>query len=302
MIRLVLLLTMSLTLRAADPQKLTAELRRIEAECGGVLGVAAMHVESGRSVGYRGKERFPMMSVAKLPAAARALGMMQAGLLPYRKMVKLEPADYSPGHSPIRDNYPDGAVLTVGQLLEASVRESDNTAHDFLLKLVEGPQMVQQMTDRVLKDGIRMNRTEKQMSLDFAAKGAEAFDADGRDSATPEAMASFLVLLARGQVLQKQATELLKEWMTQTPTGQKRIKLLLPPGTVVWHKTGTGGDRDGVNLCTNDVGAAVLPEGRGTVAMAIFVKLSKKGLEARERAIAEAALAVCDYLSEPGSK
>lgn len=280
----------------AEPQ-LDAALRELEARSGGVLGVAALHLESGRLIGWRAKDHFPMMSVAKLPVAVRALALMQAGLLPYRKMIRIEPEDYSPGFSPLRDRYPQGAVVTIGQLIEASVRDSDNSAHDILLRLCGGPEPTQKQLDRLFKGAIRVHRSEKEMGADFETLGAKAFDADGRDSATPEAMALLLSAIHSRKLLHPASHERLIRWMTETTTGPLRIKGQLPPGTTVWHKTGTGGTKDGVNLCTNDVGVVELPEGKGHLALAVFVKLSTKSLEERELAIAGAARLFYDYFA-----
>jgi len=40
-----------------------------EREAGGTLGAAVLHLESGESASYHGRERFPMQSVFKLPLA-----------------------------------------------------------------------------------------------------------------------------------------------------------------------------------------------------------------------------------------
>lgn len=277
-------------------------LRELEAKSGGVLGVAALHLESGRFIGWRAKDHFPMMSVAKLPVVVRALSLMQAGLLPYRKMLRLEPPDFGTGFSPLRDRLPQGGVVTVGELMEASLRDSDNSAHDILLRMSGGPEAAQKQFDKLFNGAIRIQRSEEEMNADFAAVGAKAFDADGRDSSTPEAMALLLSAVHGRKLLHPASHERMIRWMTETTTGPRRIKGLLPEGTAVWHKTGTGGTKDGVNLCTNDAGVVALPEGKGHLALAIFVKLSVKSLEERERAIAETARLFYDYFTAQPAK
>ena len=42
--------------------------------------------------------------------------------------------------------------------------------------------------------------------------------------------------------------------MTESIPGAKRLKGELPAGTVVAHKTGTGGTRNGITSPTNDIG------------------------------------------------
>lgn len=302
MIRLLLLLSAGLALCGQDPARLGAELKRIEAESGGVLGVSAIDLDTGHSVGWRQKERFPMMSVYKLPIAIRVLALMEARMLPYRKWFKLEPSDYSTGYSPLRDQFPEGVVRTTGQLLELMVRDSDNSACDFLLLRTGGPNAVSVLMDRLTKGGIRVDRTEKDMSADFARLGPTGFVDDGRDSATPEAMTTLLMLVERRRLLLPKTHDLLIEWLTQTQTGPNRIKALLPPGVRVWHKTGSGGTQDGVTLCTNDAGVMMPPGTAGRIALTVFVKLSTKDTAAQERAIAETALAVYRFYREGSSK
>src|SRR2546422_9430330 len=54
--------------------------------------------------------------------------------------------------------------------------------------------------------------------------------------------------------LSEQSQELLPKLMAESPTGPKRLKGLLPAGTVVAHKTGTSGTENGVTAATNDIG------------------------------------------------
>ena len=81
--------------------------------------------------------------------------------------------------------------------------------------------------------------------------------------------------------------------MTETPTGPKRLKGLLPTTTVVAHKTGTSGSSNGITAATNDIGLVTLPDGRH-LAIAVFVSDSPADLATRERVIAEIAKAVWD--------
>lgn len=302
MIRLLSLLLLAGALSAQDGARLGAELQRIEEASGGVLGMSAVDLDTGVSIGWRSKERFPMMSVYKFPIAIRALALMEGGALPYRKWFKLEPSDYTPGYSPLRDQYPDGVVRTAGQLLELMVRDSDNVVCDFLLRQVGGPKAVDLLMNRLTQGGIRVDRSEEQMNADFDRMGAKAFVEDGRDSATPEAMTQLLVMTERRRLLQPKTTDTLIRWMTETQTGPNRIKALLPPGVRVWHKTGTGGTKDGVCLGTNDAGVMMPPGGAGRIAITVFVKLSTKDRAAQERAIAETALAVYRFYREASSK
>lgn len=50
----------------------------IEAKVGGRLGVAALDLSSGRRIGYRADERFPMCSTFKAMAAAAVLSRVDS--------------------------------------------------------------------------------------------------------------------------------------------------------------------------------------------------------------------------------
>jgi beta-lactamase class A len=84
--------------------------------------------------------------------------------------------------------------------------------------------------------------------------------------------------------------------MVDSTPGPKRLKGLLPAGTIVAHKTGTDTTRNGVTAATNDVGIITLPDGRH-LAIAVFVKDSTATQDAREATIAKAARAAFDRWS-----
>ena len=75
--------------------------------------------------------------------------------------------------------------------------------------------------------------------------------------------------------------------MQDTTTGPKRMKALLPAGTIVAHKTGT------MPGTANDIGIITSADGMRHLLIAIFTKNGAPDeLDARERAIAEIAKAL----------
>jgi beta-lactamase class A len=84
--------------------------------------------------------------------------------------------------------------------------------------------------------------------------------------------------------------------MQSTTTGHMRLRGLLPPGTVVAHKTGTTATYLGLNGATNDVGVITLPRDRGRLAIAVYVKGSTRDDAARDHIIAMVAKAAFDVL------
>jgi beta-lactamase class A len=81
--------------------------------------------------------------------------------------------------------------------------------------------------------------------------------------------------------------------MTEAIPGAKRLKGELPAGTVVAHKTGTGGTRNGITSATNDIGIITLPDGRH-LAVTAFVSDSAANDDTGDAIIARLAKAAWD--------
>jgi beta-lactamase class A len=235
------------------------------------IGVTAVHVESGRRVSVRGAERFPMGSVYKFPIALAVLRRVDTGTLSLGQLVMIEPKDFAPGWSPLRDGANGQALtLTVAELLAQMVSVSDNTACDALLRLV-GPQAVSLRMAELGIGGIRVDRSEREMSVDLKKPGGvERYARDARDTSSPDQMAALLVAFWNGRDgLTPESHALLLGFMTNSETGPRRIKAGVPSGAVVAHKTGT------MPGTTNDAGIITSPDGRDHIAIAIFTKGSK---------------------------
>jgi beta-lactamase class A len=237
-----------------------------------VIGVAAVDLRSGKRIAVRADERFPMGSVYKVPIALEVLRTQQLD-----RVLTIEPKDFSPGWSPLRDAAKGKPiVMTIEQLAEAMAKQSDNTACDALLRIVT-PQAV----TKLMPAGIRVDRQEREMAADLHKPGGrERYARDPRDTATPAAMLALFTSIA------KHSDARLMRWMTETTTGPHRIKAGLPKGTVIAHKTGT------MPGTTNDV---AIVDGRYIIA--IFTKASKQPNEAVEPDIAAVARAVYDALT-----
>lgn len=254
-----------------------------------VIGVAAIHLQSGRRVSVRGTERFPMGSVYKFPIALAVLRRVDAGTLSLKREVTIEPKDFAPGWSPLRDRAGEQPItLTVAELLRHMVSISDNTASDALMRLAGGPIAVSTRMAELGFGGIHVNRSEKQMTADIGQPGGVArYAIDVRDTATPEDMAALLFAFWRGRDgLSAESHEMLVRWMIDTPTGPRRIRTILPAGATFAHKTGT------MPGTTNDAGVAVI--GDDAVVLVVFTKKGTSKLEVIEDDLAAAARAALE--------
>jgi beta-lactamase class A len=111
--------------------------------------------------------------------------------------------------------------------------------------------------------------------------------------ASPRALADLLVSLHRGRLLNPASTRQLLAMMEATNIGPGRLRGLLPAGTVVAHRTGTG------SLVVNDIGLVTLPGKHGPLAIAVLIKESDRSTADRERTIAELAKVAHDHFATP---
>jgi beta-lactamase class A len=297
---------------------LEKEVQRLADLSGGVMGLAALHLESGRSVYLNRGVSFPMASSYKVPIAVEMLTRMDRGERNLEEMIALTSADIHPGSGTLSQLFQvPGVALSLRNLMELMLLISDNSATDVVLREAGGGEAVTARMRSLGIEGIRVDRPTSLLIGDFLGvrgipadgnvsleefrrlsaevsqeereEAARAFEADPRDTSTPEAMARLLEMIWKGEALSRESSDLLLDIMLRSTTGQDRIKGILPPGTEVSHKTGTIGGT------TNDVGIMRLPDDAGHVVLVAFVKGSDRPVPDREHAIAQVSRAVHDY-------
>lgn len=322
--QLVLLLLVAHSLQAvAAAPALEAEIARLSASIGGKVGVAAWKLDGkGERVLVNADERFPMASTFKVGVAGAILAKVDAGQLRLDQLVPVEAADLVPSDGITGMLIHPGVSLSVHNLLELMLTLSDNTATDVLTRLAGGPQAATAWVRKQGVEGQRIDRDTARLLRDFyglpggSLKDAweaavkknpkleessllpnAAFDKDPRDTSTPNAMGQLLTKIFNRQALSASSSQVLIDIMQRCHTGAARLLGRMPEGTVIAHKTGTIGGT------VNDVGAITLPDDKGQIVIAVFIKESAKPIEQRERVIAEIARTVRDYylLSPPSS-
>ena len=297
-------------------QDISQKLEKVSQGLVGRMGVAAQEIGSGVSVTINGDEAFVMASTYKVAIAVTLLDLVDKGQLKLTDLIDLPPEMMVAGNNAIAEIYiHPGIKLSVANLIEPMITESDNTATDVCLKLVGGPEAV---TKKLRSIGIKEQRADRyccELLKDFyglqdkasvsPSVVAEAiakdptllikmttanmeFEKDPRDQSTPKAMLELLLAIDSGKVLSKESREFLLATMSRTRTGSGRLKGLLPKGTPVAHKTGTIG---GV---ANDVGFITLPDGR-RFAIVVYTKSSTTPVTDQDRAIAEISRSLYDF-------
>ncbi|MDO9335067.1 MAG: class A beta-lactamase [Caulobacter sp.] len=280
----------------------------------GRLEVAVQNLDGGEIWARNAEQTFPLQSVFKAPLGAAVLSEVDAGRLSLNEAITIEDMELSPPLSPISQAWPGRTTYTVRELLVAAVRDSDNTAADVLMRKIGGPGALKSWLVEKGIIGLRIDRYERELQVEAvgmpsfrpAWRTPEAFEAarlavpeadrraawaayaeDPRDTTTASGSLNFLCQLSAGQLVSPASTALLLKLMTETKTGQNRLKAGLPEGATLAHKTGTSGTNFGVTAATNDIGILTLKDGR-KYAVVVLLADSPADLKTRERVLATA--------------
>jgi beta-lactamase class A len=285
---IVLLLAFSTSVHA-QKDNLRKQIDAIATPAKAHIGVAAMLLETGDTISYRGHDHYPMQSVYKFPISMAVLHLVDLGQYKLDQPITWTAADIMPkGHSPIRDAHPHGATMSLREISSWNIKESDGTACDILLRLVGGAGKANAYVKSLgIKDMNIATNEKVQQSNDTTQY---------RNWTTPIAMTQLYkqFYLDEGKILSKSSHDVLLKDLVESGPGAKRIKGLLPAGTVVAHKTGTSGTHNGFTAATNDTGVITLPNGQH-LAISIFVSDAKGSDAEREGYIAAIAKAVYDH-------
>ncbi|WP_405851768.1 class A beta-lactamase [Streptomyces sp. NBC_00090] len=264
--------------------RVTSRLRKLERDHSARLGVFGYDVRTGRSVAYRADERFPMCSLFKTVAAAAVLRDLDHDGTFLAKRIRYTEADVKrSGFSPktgLPENLANG--MTVAELCDVTIRYSDNTAANLLLRELGGPTAVTRFA-RSIGDGVtRLDRWEPELN-----SGEPWRDTD---VTTPRAIGRTYGRLVLGDALTPGDRERLTGWLLANTTSGERFRKGLPADWTVADKTG-GGMYGG----NNDAGIA-WPPGGGPILLAVLTTKPEKDAAPDNPLVAEAAALVAAEL------
>ncbi len=110
-------------------------LEAIEAEMGGRLSVAAMHIDTRRTTLWHADRKRPTASVIKLPILVHAMMLHHEGSLSLDESVSLKESDKKPG-SGVLTLLTEGLTLPIRDACMLMIAVSDNTATNLVLDRV----------------------------------------------------------------------------------------------------------------------------------------------------------------------
>jgi len=256
-----------------------SEIERLADATGGIVGVAATHLLTGRHISYREDELFPTASVIKLPLLVTLYEDAIAGRIDLSERVTYR-EDTKVAGSGVLQFLDDGLNPTLRDLSVLMMSVSDNTATDLLFDRV-GKTRIESTMGRLGLESIRAPFDIREMLMELvdmdhtqpggydelrrllrlsAGSGGRSMIPAQADRTTPADMCRLLELIESRAILDPDSctaiVELLKRIQSAT-----RIPGLLPKGTVVAHKTGS------YRRLRNDVGIVYAPNGPYAVAL-----------------------------------
>lgn len=237
------------------------------------VGVHAVDTGTGAVVAWRDGERFAHASTIKALAAGAVLDLV--GVDGLAREVPVE-ADDLVTFSPVTETRVGGA-MTLGELAEAAVTRSDNTAANLLLEVLGGPAALDLALAALGDDVTVVSRTEPDLN--------EATPGDERDTTTPAALAADLREYVLGATLTEGEREVLRSWLTGSRTGGTLVRAGVPADWVVGDKSGAGG------FGTRNDAAVAWPPGRAPVVVVVMSDRADRDAEHDDALVAEAAAA-----------
>ncbi|OIH94402.1 class A beta-lactamase [Curtobacterium sp. MCBA15_001] len=244
--------------------------RALEAQHDARLGVVAIDTGSGHRVQYRPGERFPFASTNKTFIAAAVLAASSDADLD--TVVHYGRGDLL-SYAPVTTRFVDSG-MTVGELIDAAMRFSDNTAANLLVARVGGPAAVEQWLRGTGDRVTNVDRTEPDLN--------QATPGDERDTTTPAQFAADVRSVLLGTTLEATDRTFLRDTMLDNTTGAGTIRAGVDAAWPVADKTGTG--EYGVR---NDIGV-VYPAGGAPIVVVVMTATDRADAQADDALVAAA--------------
>jgi beta-lactamase class A len=246
--------------------------KEIEARLGGRVGLSVMDTGSGKTLSWRGDERFAMCSSFKWVLAASVLSRADQGQLRLSDTISYTSAQLL-SHSPVTGAHVKEGHMRIEDLCAAAVEESDNGAANLLLARIGGPNSVTAYARSIGDSVTRLDRNEPTLN--------ENRSGDPRDTTTPDAMVQTMKTVLIGDALRADSRAKLLDWLKKCDTGAHRLRAGIPASWSEGDKTGTGERGAAVD------NAIIWPPHRAPILAAAYVSDSNKSTEMLEAAIAD---------------
>jgi beta-lactamase class A len=193
----------AVTAAGAEPTPIQRRIATRLESFGGVMGVAAIHLDTGETIAVNADTRFPTASAIKTAVMVEAFHQIAAGRLRKDQVLTLTD-EIKVGGSGVLHSLHAGSQLSVADLLYLMIALSDNTATNLLLGVVG----TRNVDDRMAAYGLPLTRLYRPT---FRGGHADVFPEEekefGLGSSTPRETSRLMELIARGKAVSREASD-----------------------------------------------------------------------------------------------
>ena len=263
-------LTLSLPANAED--SLVDAVKSAENELGARIGLAVHDLETEQRWEYRSDERFALSSTFKTLACANVLHNVDIGQEKIDRVVRFSKSNLVT-YSPVTEKHVGKKGMSLGELCQATLSTSDNSAANFILQAIGGPKSLTQFLRASGDNTTRLDRWETELN--------EAIPKDKRDTTTPIAMITTLEKLVVGETLSTESRQQLQSWLKGNEVGDALFRKGVPSDWIVADRTGAGG------YGSRAITAVMWPPGRKPIVAALYITETDVSFEDRDAVIAK---------------
>lgn len=291
LLTLLLLLTSGFS-KAQSIETLRKKINQVLVGKSATVGVAIQGSNPTDTLSVNGNKHLPMQSVFKFHLAMTVMHKIDQGKFRLNEKISIDKKmvkSYSHLWSPLRKKYPNGAKVTLAEIIQYTVAWSDNLGCDLLFKLIGGPKVMEAYLHKIGIKDIAAVYTEIMMQ----AKWKRQYE----NWTTAKAGNQILQLFYENadNLLSTKNYNFLLNVLKGTKTGKKRIRGLLPKEAIVAHKTGySGKNKKGLTGALNNIGIVFLPN-NSYFYISVFVNDSLESDATNQKIIAEIAKLTWDY-------
>ncbi len=263
------------------------------AEHNATVGLSVWDHEGKPSISINSDQKFPMQSVFKFHIGLVMMMEIDGGKFYLDQLIYIDSTELLPDfYSPLREKYPTGGTVQLREIIEYTVALSDNVGCDVLLKLLSGPEYVENIIRSLSIADIAIKHNEESM------QGYWTHQYD--NWTTPATMNQLLFKFYHNidNILSEESHQYLLNVLFSTSTGANQTRKYLPLDTKVAYKTGRSGKHPetGMNTVINNVGIIILPDDK-TVYISIFINDSLEDISHSQELMADLGKMTFDYFS-----
>lgn len=238
-----------------------------------------------------GSKKQPLLSVFKYCVALTVLNKVEKENISLDETITVNENMIDKGlYSPMLKKYTYYPFkISIRELLEYTISESDNNACDILINYIGGINNFNNFIHNIGFRDIEILCNEKEMNTDITKQYL--------NKAYPKDIVRLMKFIREGELLLPESKIFLDKIMINTKTGENKLKAGLPDGIVIGHKTGSSSRTpEGLKIADNDVGYIFLPDNT-IYYIAVMIKDSKMSDDENAKVISEISKIVYEYFT-----